>query len=287
MVYLFVKFADLFVGLALLRIHERGDDFVTEPSLANGMTPRKDRLPDWAAPAWTVRAALLSRKAIRSFLPTPVPRGLIESMLAEAARAPSGTNTQPWRVRVLSDAPLARLSSTILGHLADPQASLPSSGRERHYPAQWPSPYLERRRKVGWDLYGLLGITREQRERIDEQRNRNFRFFDAPVGLIFTIDDRLREGSWLDYGMFLQSLMLSARAHGLGTCPQAAFTQFSELIATELGLPANEAVVCGMSLGYPDPEARVNMLETERAPVGEFASFDGFEPESTGVADAG
>lgn len=251
------------------------------------MTLPKERLPDWAAPAGTVRAAILSRKAIRSFLPTPVPRGLVESMLAEAARAPSGTNTQPWRVRVLTGTPLARLSATILAQLAEPSANLPSSGRERHYPARWPSPYLERRRKVGWDLYGLLGITRDQRERIDAQRNLNFRFFDAPVGLIFTIDDRLREGSWLDYGMFLQSLMLSARAHGLGSCPQAAFTQFSELIATELGLPAHETVVCGMSLGYPDPGARINTLETERSPVGEFASFVGFEPDSTIGMDVG
>jgi len=135
------------------------------------------------------------------------------------------------------------------------------------------SPYIDRRRKVGWDLYGLLGLTRDDKAGMAAQHGRNFTFFDAPVGMIFTIDRIMEQGSWLDYGMFLQNIMVAARARGLDTCPQAAFTQYHRIIAAELGLPANEMVVCGMALGWADPARIENTLETEREPSHVFARF--------------
>jgi len=142
-----------------------------------------------------------------------------------------------------------------------------------YYPREWVEPYQARRRKVGWDLYGLLGIGRADKERMHGQHARNFTFFDAPVGLIFTIDRHLEQGSWLDYGMFLQSVMVAARARGLDTCAQAAFTTFHQVIAAELRLPETQMVVCGMALGYADPAAVENRLVTERAPLKDWAHF--------------
>jgi len=142
-----------------------------------------------------------------------------------------------------------------------------------YYPVKWVSPYIERRRKIGWDLYGLLGIGRADHDRMHRQHARNYRFFDAPVGLIFTIERVLERGSWLDYGMFLQNVMIAARARGLDTCPQAAFTPFHRLIEEFLQLPAGEMVVCGMSMGFSDPQAIENTLVTEREPVEQFARF--------------
>ncbi|MDB5754610.1 MAG: nitrobenzoate reductase, partial [Massilia sp.] len=126
---------------------------------------------------------------------------------------------------------------------------------------------------VGWDLYALLGLTRENKAGMAAQHGRNYCFFDAPVGMIFTIDRVLEQGSWLDYGMFLQNIMVAARGRGLDTCPQAAFTQFHRIIAEQLGLPANETVVCGMALGYADLSKIENTLVTERASLGEFVRF--------------
>ena len=126
---------------------------------------------------------------------------------------------------------------------------------------------------MGWDLYGLLGIAKTDKARMQHQHGRNFIFFDAPVGLFFTIDRVMQQGSWLDYGMFLQNIMVAARARGLHTCPQAAFTQFHELIAEELQLNDGQMLVCGMSLGHADPAAVENGLVTERAPVAEFTRF--------------
>jgi nitroreductase len=137
-------------------------------------------------------------------------------------------------------------------------------------------PYIDRRRKVGWDLYGLLGIAKADKARMHAQHARNFAFFDAPVGLIFTIDRVMRQGSWLDYGMFLQNVMIAARARGLDTCPQAAFTHFHRIIADHLAIPDERMLVCGMSLGYADPQAPENSLVTEREPASAFARLEGW-----------
>jgi nitroreductase len=220
-----------------------------------------------------VDAAITQRRSLRAYLPDPVPRALIEEILTVAARAPSGTNTQPWKVTVLTGEPKARLSAAIRAAFDDPEERARHTEEYDYYPTEWQSPYIDRRRKVGWDLYGLLGIAKTDKARMHAQHGRNFDFFGAPVGLMFTIDRVMRQGSWLDYGMFLQSVMVAARARGLDTCPQAAFTQWHRIIGEQLQLPANEMVVCGMALGWADPAAPENQLVTERAPVAEFTRF--------------
>lgn len=220
-----------------------------------------------------VDEVVASRRSIRAFLPTPVAREDIEAILAVASRAPSGSNTQPWKVYVLTGETRQRLSESIIAAYLDPEQNARHEEEYAYYPRQWVSPYQERRRKVGWDLYALLGLTRDNKAGMQAQHGRNYAFFDAPVGLIFTIDRVMEQGSWLDYGMFLQSVMIAARARGLDTCPQAAFTQFHRVIAEVLQLPAGEQVVCGMALGFADRSKIENTLVTERAPVSEFARF--------------
>ena len=219
--------------------------------------------------------AITSRRSMRAYLPTPVPREAIEDLLRVAARAPSGTNTQPWKVHVLTGAALNALGTSLLAAHDDPAVAATHTEEYAYYPTQWQSPYIDRRRKVGWDLYGLLGLAKTDKAGMHRQHGRNYTFFDAPVGLVFTIDRVLQQGSWLDYGMFLQNIMVAARGRGLDTCPQAAFTQYHRLIAEHLGLGAHEMVVCGMALGFADPDAVENTLVTERAPVSEFARFHG------------
>ena len=213
---------------------------------------------------------------MRAFLPTDVPRQTVEDILALASRAPSGVNTQPWKVYVLTGASKEALSRKILA-AHDANAAAGSTGADvgeyDYYPTEWASPYIERRRKVGWDLYGLLGIAKTDKAGMHAQHGRNYRFFDAPVGMIFTIDRILRQGSWIDYGMFLENIMIAARGRGLDTCPQAAFIGFHRIIAEHLQLPASEMVVCGMSLGRADESAVENRLVTQREPVASFAKF--------------
>jgi nitroreductase len=230
------------------------------------------------SPATTaaVDAAITSRRSVRAFLPAPVPRQTIEDILRVASRAPSGVNTQPWKVTVLTGAAKQALSHKILAaHDANFAAGSTGAdvGEYDYYPSEWVAPYILRRRKVGWDLYGLLGIKKGDKERMHAQHGRNYTFFDAPVGLIFTIDRILRQGSWLDYGMFLQNVMTAARARGLDTCPQAAFIGFYNVIEEALRLPRTEMVVCGMSLGFADESAPENRLVTEREPVSGFTRF--------------
>jgi nitroreductase len=240
------------------------DQLYPSPPPAGFSPAQLQRSVDWA---------IVSRRCVRAFLPTPVPRATIEQLLAVASRAPSGTNTQPWKVCVLTGAAQQRLSQELLAVYNDPALAASHSREYSYYPRQWVSPYLDRRRKLGWDLYGLLGIGREDKDKMHAQHGRNYRFFDAPVGLIFTIDRILERGSWLDLGMFLQNLMLAARGHGLDTCPQAAFIQFHRIIERQLELPADEMVVCGMSLGYADQSQIENRLRTEREPVSQFTRF--------------
>jgi nitroreductase len=227
-------------------------------------TPEQTRIVD---------AAITSRRSLRAFLPTPVPRRTIEDILAVASRAPSGTNTQPWRVYVLTGEAKTSLSHKIQEAFNDPVEREKHTEEYAYYPTEWKSPFVDRRRKVGWDLYGLLGIAKTDKARMHAQHGRNYDFFGAPVGLMFTIDRVMRQGSWLDYGMFLQSIMVAARGRGLDTCPQAAFMQFHKIISAHVGASDNEQFVCGMSLGHADPSAVENTLVTEREPVSAFARF--------------
>ncbi|MFZ6658939.1 nitroreductase [Undibacterium sp. TJN19] len=219
-----------------------------------------------------VDETIKSRRSIRAFLPTPVEREDIRQILEVSARAPSGSNTQPWKVYVLTGNKLQELSAAIVAaHNSIGQAE--HKEEYNYYPVKWITPYLERRRKVGWDLYALLGLGRENKQGMHAQHGRNYAFFEAPVGLIFTIDRVMEQGSWLDYGMFLQNIMLAARGRGLDTCPQAAFTQYHKIIAEVLALPDSEMLVCGMSLGYCDKSKIENTLITERDSVDGFTCF--------------
>jgi nitroreductase len=221
----------------------------------------------------TVDAAITSRRSVRAFLPMPVPRQVVQDILEVAARAPSGTNTQPWQVHVLMGDSKARLSAAIQAAHNNPEERQRHTEEYAYYPSEWRSPYIDRRRKVGWDLYSLLGIEKTDKARMHAQHGRNYDFFGAPVGLMFTIDRVLQQGSWLDYGMFLQNVMVAARGRGLDTCPQAAFTTFHRIISDHLALPAQHMLVCGMALGYADPNAIENTLVTERESVAGFTTF--------------
>ncbi len=216
----------------------------------------------------TVDHVMSRRRSVRAFLPARVSDDTVDDILRVAARAPSGTNTQPWRVHVLTGATLARLVDSVCAAFDAADGS--HEPEYDYYPPEFFEPYLGRRRKVGWDLYGLLGIAKGDGPRMRRQHRRNFEFFGAPVGLMFTIDRRLGQGSWLDYGMFLQNLMLAAEARGLATCPQAAWIDYHRIIAEVLALPASEQVVCGIALGWADPVSPENTLVSERAPLDDF-----------------
>ena len=194
----------------------------------------------------SLEEAIRGRRSLRRFLSTPVAADTVREILNLAARAPSGTNVQPWKVHALAGAEKEALSRAICEKYL-------TSGSEGmgfdYYPEQWVEPWISRRRKVGKDLYSLLGIVKGDQERMKRQWLRNYTFFDAPVGLIFTIDRIFGLGMLLDYGMFLENLMLVARGHGLDTCPQLAFADFQETVRNALGLPESDLVICGMALG--------------------------------------
>ena len=218
-----------------------------------------------------VDEAITSRKSARAFLPTPIAKETIEHILEVSSRAPSGTNTQPWRVYVLTGPALQRFTQHITAIYLE--AAGQHSNEKPYYPTPFPEPYLSRRRKIGWDLYGLLGIGRGDKDKMKQQHARNFCFFDAPVGMIITTERAMEIGSWLDIGMFLQNITIAARGHGLHTCPQAAWAQFHQPIREQLNIADSEMIVCGMALGYIDENALVNTLQTERAPLSEFTQF--------------
>jgi nitroreductase len=220
-----------------------------------------------------VDRTIRGRRSVRAFLPTPVSRVTILEILDVAARAPSGTNTQPWQVLVVTGQKKEALSRELVETALDPSRDAEHSQEYSYYPEKWISPYLDRRRKVGYDLYGLLGIAKGERDRMERQFAKNYSFFGAPVGLFFTIDRVMGQGSWLDYGMFLQNVMIAARARGLDSCPQAAFCKYHRIIARHLEIPPGRMIVCGMALGHEDPSAIENRLQTEREPASEFVRF--------------
>ena len=221
--------------------------------------------------------AITSRMSARAFTQQTVSRELITEILQVASRAPSGTNTQPWKVYVLQgatrDALVDKVCAAHEAMRANPELAKQYTEQYDYYPEKWVSPYIDRRRENGWSLYGLLGIGKADKDRMHEQQQRNFKFFDAPVGLMFTIDPVLGRGSLLDYGMFIQNIMLAARARGLHTCPQAAWNGFHSIILPHIGAGEGERMVCGMSLGYADETDKVNTLVTPRVPVNEFTHW--------------
>ena len=224
-----------------------------------------------------VDAAITSRMAVRAFTQQAVPRQTIADILQVASRAPSGTNTQPWQVYVLQgasrDALVAKACAIHDAIRDNPALAADYQEDYDYYPAQWFSPYIDRRRANGWGLYGLLGIGKADRDKMHAQMQRNFKFFDAPVGLIFTLNRGMGRGSLLDYGTFLQNVMLAARARGLHTCPQQAWNMFTKVILPHVGASDQEMMVCGMALGYADEAATVNSFHTPRVGVDEFTRW--------------
>jgi len=221
-----------------------------------------------------VADALRTRSSKRAFTSRPVPRGTVERILALAGLAPSGSNIQPWRVYVVAGAVRDELCDEAT---AAAQGDRGAYRREYdYYPDPWREPYLARRRACGWGLYALLGIRKGDREASLRQELRNFRFFDAPVGLFFYIERDMQPGSWLDYGMFIQSIMLAARDFGLDTCPQAAWAHFHTIVTRRVGAPPEQMLVCGMALGYADQRDPVNAYRPERLAVDDYTRFLGF-----------
>jgi nitroreductase len=225
----------------------------------------------------SVDTAIESRFSARAFLPAPVPRETIADILSVARRAPSGTNTQPWKVYVLQGESRDSLSAQVCAAhdavYADPALAAQYPKEYEYYPRKWVPPYIDRRRENGWSLYGLLGIARGEKDKMHAQHQRNYRFFGAPVGLMFTVDRVLERGSLVDYGMFLQNIMVAARARGLHTCPQAAWIEFSQIVLSHIGARPEEMLVCGMSMGHADATEKVNSFHTPRVPVEEFTRW--------------
>lgn len=222
-----------------------------------------------------VDAAIAGRRSKRAFLPHTVPLHMVRAILDLARQAPSGSNIQPWKVRVLAGEAKEELSAAVhkrlegeVGETADADWS--------YYPLEWREPYLSRRRKSGWGLYNLVGIGKGDIEANKRFRRKNFDFFDAPVGMIFTLDRDVQIGSWLDLGIFLGHVAIAARGLGLDTCPQQSWSNVQSTVHQHLRLPENEVVICGMALGYADPDAPQNTLQTERLGVDEIATFEGF-----------
>ena len=227
--------------------------------------------------AATVKEAIDTRMSARAFTQQAVPRELIAELLAQASRAPSGTNTQPWKVYVLQgrsrDSLVDKVCAAHDEVRAHPEKAADYREAYDYYPEKWVSPFIDRRRENGWSLYGLLGITKGDKDKMHAQHQRNYRFFDAPVGLMFTLDKVMGRGSLVDYGMFLQTLMLAARGMGLHTCPQAAWNGFGSIILPHIGAGDNEMLVCGMALGYADESQIVNTFRTPRETVASFTQW--------------
>jgi nitroreductase len=226
----------------------------------------------------SVDTAIETRFSCRAFLrDKPVERDKIEHILSGARRAPSGTNTQPWKVYVLQGAARDSLADKVCAaHDAiymNPALAVEYEEEYDYYPQKWVSPYIDRRRENGWGLYGLLGIAKGEKDKMHAQHHRNFKFFDAPVGLMFTVDRIMGRGSLVDCGMYIQNVMVLARAHGLHTCPQAAWNPFAKIILPHIGAGPDEMLVCGMSLGYADVSEKVNTFHTPRVPVEEFTRW--------------
>ncbi len=222
-----------------------------------------------------VLEAIRTRKSIRAFRPDPVPRETIDNILRAAQRAPSGTNTQPWHVYVCAGDAKQAISNDVLEMVRAGGGK--SYEHYDYYPAEWKDIHRERRRGIGWALYGLLGIKKGDREASAKQAARNFLFFDAPVGLFITVDSYLARGNWADAGMYAQTVMLAAKGYGLETCPQAAWIPYQEPVFKHLGIPDDQDLVTGMSLGYPDNTAIENTVVSEREALENVAHYHGFE----------
>lgn len=214
--------------------------------------------------------AIKTRSSTRAFLDKPVDRETVEAILDTARWAPSGGNLQPWRVVVLTGESKQRIGDEII---AAREAGIKEHPDQPYYPTEWFEPYKSRRKASGLALYQALGIKREDMQRRKEVWDRNYHFFDAPVGLLFFVDKRVKPGSLIDTGMFMQSVMITATAYGLATCPQVSLADYPDIIRDCVKVSDEYSLVCAMSLGYADSKAAVNSYRTERVSVAEFTSW--------------
>ena len=220
-----------------------------------------------------VHLALMSRHSCRRFKPDPVPEEALTRILTGAGQAPSGHNTQPWKVYVVRGATRDRISERALAASAGRTSMKAKEPEFDYYPTEWFEPYLSRRRATGFGLYGALGIGRDDKQARTDQMNRNYVFFDAPVGLFITFSRRLSVGSFMDVGMFIQSILVGARGEGLDTCGQVAWCDHHPMIREELGIDQDELLACGISLGYADADAPENVWHTDRAPIEDWVKY--------------
>ncbi|MCH2006467.1 nitroreductase [Acinetobacter ursingii] len=221
--------------------------------------------------------AIRSRHSVRAFLSTPVDAQIIQDILEVACRAPSGTNTQPWKVYVITDKKrdemVDRVCKAQLEIYNHPEKAAEYQETFPYYPEKWISPFIDRRRENGWGLYGLLNIQKGEKEKMAAQQLRNYQLFDAPVGLYFTVNKAMGIGSKMDISMMIQNVMVAAKARGLDTCPQAAWNHFHPIVLEVLGASDDEELVCTVALGYANPDEIVNTFITPREPVENFTVF--------------
>ena len=224
-----------------------------------------------------VDAAISSRHSVRAFLNTPVKKQDVLDILSVASRAPSGTNTQPWKVYVVTGDTRQKMIDQVcqaqIELFSNPALADQYQETFAYYPDTWISPFIDRRRENGWGLYGLLGIQKGEKEKIAAQQLRNYQLFDAPVALYFTVNKAMGIGSKMDISMMIQNVMVAARARGLDTCPQAAWNPFHAIVLDVLQAPEDEELVCTVALGYADPEHIVNTFITPREPAENFTVF--------------
>ncbi|MBP3221076.1 MAG: nitroreductase [Neisseriaceae bacterium] len=214
-----------------------------------------------------------SRRSIRAFTSQAVDNELLKNILETASYAPSGTNTQPWKVYVVTGETKDKICNAVIEVVENtrqnPELAEQYQETFRYYPTEWVSPFIDRRRQNGWALYGLLGIQKGDKDKMHAQHLRNYRFFDAPVGLFFTLNKVLGDGAKLDTAMFMQNIMLSAKSHGLDTCAQAAWNKYHRIVLPLLGAE-DEILISAMALGYADKDNVVNTLTPPRAGIDEF-----------------
>ncbi|GAA5007764.1 nitroreductase [Acinetobacter puyangensis] len=224
-----------------------------------------------------VDQAITSRHSVRAFLDQAVDQQTIKDILTVASRAPSGTNTQPWKVYVVTGQKrqemIDRVCKAQLEVSQNPELAKQYTETFAYYPEKWISPFIDRRRENGWGLYGLLNIQKGEKEKMAAQQLRNYQLFDAPVALYFTVNKAMGVGSKMDISMMIQNVMIAAKARGLDTCPQAAWNHFHPIVLDVLNAPDDEELVCTVALGYADPDHIVNTFITPRLPVEEFTVF--------------
>lgn len=222
-------------------------------------------------PAADVFEAARTRRSVRAYKPDPVPLQTLRDIVELGRWAPSGSNIQPWCVHVMTGATLKRVGGAIRQAFLNDE---PGHQRDyNYYTDPIEEPYLARRRACGWGLYGTLGIGRGDHEKSKAYRASNYVFFGAPVGLVLAIDRTLEVGSWFDYGLFAQTLMLAARARGLHTCAEASIASYPDIVRRELNISRDYTIMCGIALGYADDTAVVNTFQPERIAVDDYATF--------------